>query len=503
MKPVVLFVVFMFAVSIPASADSGAEFDRIYTPGDCGSGWNSDKRMRCGTLRVPSNHFDPDGTYFELPVVRISIDDYDNPSPPLVYLDGGPGSTTNLKTGEGLAYWVNIANGILFRRDLIVLEMRGSKYSQPALDCPSFSDPAIYMGILPFGQARTDPQVDTKELWRRCLEKLRAHGVDLSVVNRHQVAEDVKLLADGLGAEKISLYGASYGTTYAMTVMEEFPDLVADAVLDSVFPPEATSDIRHTLTLRTTLAKYFSACSEDPVCNASYPDLEHGFFEGVKRLWEDPVEIVFIGYSDLQAKTVIVDAALYLTALRDVMGWPGWQVHVPFFINAAEFPSDFAMAYLMSLHLEYGFHNSVSTGASFSSMCYDLPAEIAAPDTYADNENETVFVRAEMESWGLAECEYWSELRAPDNQRRKLVSSIPTLVLAGELDPATPPYQSRMAVSGLKHAYYFEFPSAGHAISFSDSCAKQIIWDFLRDSDERPHRNCLKETTKLEFVEPG
>ena len=59
-------------------------------------------------------------------------------------------------------------------------------------------------------------------------------------------------------------------------------------------------------------------------------------------------------------------------------------------------------------------------------------------------------------------------------------SDLPTLVLAGEGDPITPPDWGRMVAGDLPNAYFHEFPAYGHWVTRSSACAVQMalaFWD--------------------------
>ena len=86
---------------------------------------------------MPADYDDPAADEIELAVAIFRQSNEGESGTPLVYLDGGPGGNT-LKTipfafDQGLAA---LAEG----RDLIVFDQRGVGYSNPALDCPEFTD---------------------------------------------------------------------------------------------------------------------------------------------------------------------------------------------------------------------------------------------------------------------------------------------------------------------------------------------------------------------------
>jgi pimeloyl-ACP methyl ester carboxylesterase len=79
----------------------------------------------------------------------------------------------------------------------------------------------------------------------------------------------------------------------------------------------------------------------------------------------------------------------------------------------------------------------------------------------------------------------------PDPRENEPVhSDIPSLILAGEVDPITPPEWGRMVESDLAYAYFYEFPGHGHWVTRSSSCALQMSLAFWDDPSVDPGFVC-------------
>ena len=77
-------------------------------------------------------------------------------------------------------------------------------------------------------------------------------------------------------------------------------------------------------------------------------------------------------------------------------------------------------------------------------------------------------------------------------------SDIPTLILAGEFDPITPPSSGTAVAANLSNATFVEFPAVGHGLLLEGDCAKSIINAFL-DGEDTPDTSCVAE----EFSSPA
>jgi pimeloyl-ACP methyl ester carboxylesterase len=92
----------------------------------------------------------------------------------------------------------------------------------------------------------------------------------------------------------------------------------------------------------------------------------------------------------------------------------------------------------------------------------------------------------------LAICDVWGTGEVDPVENEPVISEIPTLVLAGEYDPVTPPAWSRETAESLDNAYYFEFPGFSHVPSLdSNPCAQEIIGNFLDAPDAMPDPECF------------
>jgi pimeloyl-ACP methyl ester carboxylesterase len=90
----------------------------------------------------------------------------------------------------------------------------------------------------------------------------------------------------------------------------------------------------------------------------------------------------------------------------------------------------------------------------------------------------------------FAACKEWM-VTLPDPRENLPVSSdVPTLVLAGEGDPITPPEWGRMVAGDLSHASFHEFPGNGHWVGRSSGCAMQMALAFWENPAADPGSVC-------------
>jgi pimeloyl-ACP methyl ester carboxylesterase len=187
---------------------------------------------------------------------------------PVVYLAGGPGDIAPLDV-NGL-----IAADFIRDRDVYVVSQRGTMFSEPALTCASIDNFARELLSLRFYSETTKrAHLAATEA---CHSELAATGADLSVYNSTESAADFADLRKVFGYETWNVYGMSYGSYLAQTLMRDHPEGIRSVVLDSVLPTTYTVPPNWWNT-RAGFDNLFQACAAEPACNAAHPHLEETF----------------------------------------------------------------------------------------------------------------------------------------------------------------------------------------------------------------------------------
>ncbi|MEM9170823.1 MAG: alpha/beta hydrolase, partial [Pseudomonadota bacterium] len=83
-------------------------------------------------------------------------------------------------------------------------------------------------------------------------------------------------------------------------------------------------------------------------------------------------------------------------------------------------------------------------------------------------------------------CAAWGAPRRPGREVAPTVSSVPTLIIAGEFDPDTPPKWADVAAAGLSRSRTIVVPYGLHTETTrwgGDGCAMSIAAAFFDDED--------------------
>jgi hypothetical protein len=101
----------------------------------------------------------------------------------------------------------------------------------------------------------------------------------------------------------------------------------------------------------------------------------------------------------------------------------------------------------------------------------------------------------------MKNCGVW-EVEARNAETRNPVStSIPTLILAGQLDSMTPPAWAHEAAQTWSNSYVYEIPGFGHSPTFYGACPGSMALQFLQDPTATPDDSCISEM-KIDFKLP-
>ncbi len=244
-------------------------------------------------------------------------------------------------------------------------------------------------------------------------------------------------------------------------MMAQHPDSLRAVVLDSVFPPDPVP-----MTLPQgfdrALQLLFAACRAQAACAAAHPDLEAAFADAVRSLDTAPLPVLLpSGIFNLRGLTfrLVVDRALY--ARTDLAALPA-------VIAAARARRPEGVADLLGrVVADYA---RISLGEMAAVECRDRPSWQAADA--AQQPVVSAFVG------GL--CAGWGPLGPPPLIARD--SPVPSLLLAGTIDPITPPDFARQAAAALgARAQVVAFAHVGHGAAWSSPCGEAVVAAFLRD----------------------
>ena len=154
------------------------------------------------------------------------------------------------------------------RRDIVFVDQRGTGKSAP-LECADTRREPLSDQSDPERQVEADAALPrpARELAdrRRCRRPALLHDDDRDAGPRRGARE--------LGAERIDLIGASYGTRAALEYQRQFPNAVRRSVLDGVAPPDMVLPASFSTDDQAAFEAALAACERETACAIAYPRL--------------------------------------------------------------------------------------------------------------------------------------------------------------------------------------------------------------------------------------
>ena len=381
-----------------------------------------------------------------------------------------------------------------------MFDQRGAGHSQPSLACPEADD--LVPTIL--GQSLTIEQTNILQVqaMEACRQRLVSQGINLAAYHSAASAADVEDLRIALGYNQVNLYGVSYGSRLALTVMRDYPDHIRSVILDSAYPPQVNLYTEWPANAERAFDTLFAACANaDVACAASYPDLERRFYRLVDELEASPATLTVTDPTTNHQVSVILDGDLLVDVVFNGLYRPDVTQQLPRMIADVErgYYSEFLQGRLARF-----FDRSTSRGMQASVQCSE---EIPFSPSYDALLAAAQGVQPQIAHGYILElaslyaiCETWGVDSPDPRENEPVVSDIPTLILAGTFDPITPPVWGQLAAQTLTHWYYLEFPNAGHWVMRTGPCPIAVAAAFLNDPFAEPDTSCIQQSGTPTFI---
>ncbi len=406
------------------------------------------KRTKCATLRVPLNHANADGKQLELPV-RWSTRAGAN-APTLLYLNGGPGLGNNR---QFLKSTLNKLPKVAKNYRVAVIETRGT--GDTALDCAKLqADPDAVEDVMPMRPGQIEG----------CGKQI---GEKRKFYTTEQTISDLDRYRHALRISSWAVMGFSYGTFEAQRYAIAYPARTVTLTLDGVVPQDG-GDAFYTPALHETGRVLREVCTEK---NCGYDPAA------------DLNKIVVAGMDGV----AIFNALLFATLKRPYVYGLIKAIHKaangnkrPLRQQIKIYPADPTPA------------SEYSVGLFLATMCTDMrfpygtskapltsrPAAIREGVNEIDPAALYPFDRNTARGQGqISNCRHWPRTR-PGRFSNAKFPDMPTLVINGDWDLATPVSDARAQAARIPNSQMVVVPRWGHETIANPYGAAQIS-DFL------------------------
>ncbi|HJQ68811.1 MAG TPA: alpha/beta hydrolase [Blastocatellia bacterium] len=422
-----------------------------------------------GRLLVKENRSNPKSNLIELAFVRLKST-AGEPGPPVIYLDGGPGSSA-----INLARVPDYARAFLKLRevgDVILLDQRGVGLSRPNLArMATQSMPAdAFLN-------REKAFAVFKERAEEAAAHFKSQGVDLLAYNTRESAADVDDLRRALGVEKVNLVGFSYGTHLGLaTIRYHGAHLNRVALV-------GTEGQNHTRKLPSTsqksLERLARVVAADPTVGPKVPDMVALLKRVFDRLEREPITVRITDRRNNQPVDLKVGKfGLQFVLLIDL----GDTNDLPIF-PALFYTIDRGDYSMLARMLERRY-NQFGAGINMMTMVMDAASGASkARDAQIEREAKSAIFNDTINFPFPEIGRVFGNPDLGDEFRSAIRTDVPTLFISGSFDNNTPPWQADEVRKSFKHSAHIVVENAGHESSLVEPRVQQAMVDFLRGKD--------------------
>jgi pimeloyl-ACP methyl ester carboxylesterase len=328
--------------------------------------------------------------------------------------------------------------------DVIAFDQRGTGQAADSLRCENKEDvPLDRPGSPDLYRSRV------QKFARSCVELMRKRGIDLSGYTTVESAADLEDLRKALGAEKLTLWGISYGTHLALATARSYPESIDRMMLAGIEGPD------HTLKLPSNVEANFRKLAALVSVDSAYavqPDLVETLQAILDRLEREPVRVealpkrrVVLGKWDLQKR------------LADVMGSQSAMERLPAALAAMSRGDYGDLA-----RWAYAFRQPRALSAMTLAMdC----ASYASPQRLdrIEREGRSALLGSTIDYPFPDICQVPGLPRLDEAFRLPLESDIPTLFISGTLDGRTPVQNAEEVRAGFANGRHLVVQGAAHS----------------------------------------
>lgn len=406
-----------------------------------------------GRFKVPEDRRDPKSRQIEIGFLRLKSTS-PRPGPPIVYLAGGPG-------GSGVAAASGARQPIFLAlrqvADVIAFDQRGTGWSNHIAPC---SADRVFDASTPLTEASLTAYYGST--FSKCAVEWRKAGVSLSGYTTEQNADDLEDLRKVLLAQKINLWGISYGTHLGLAAMRRHPGSIGRAAFASAEGMDQTVKLpRH---VDAAFAR-----TEAALGNIGLP----GLIRRVHARYATPQPLVL----NSPKGTLRFKADAF--PLQLLAG------------GAAKNPEDLPRLVGLYRALDAGqtehaagalYQFVLAKPLTLSGMpeAMDLASGISAPRLVEFDGQAKVGITGRALNFPMPQLrDSYPGLELRHSFRREVRSSIPTLLLSGELDVRTPIEEQEAAVAGLRRLHKVRVKNGGHDIWEAHPAVPELLVAFF------------------------
>ncbi len=421
-----------------------------------------------GTIEVLENRNNPNSRKIPLTYVRFPATGKVKGSP-IVYLSGGPGGS-GISTAKIPNFRFPLFMAMREFGDVIALDQRGTGESKVAPKCHSKQ-------ALPLDKKLSEKQIAQtyQKAAKECVQFWQSNKFDVLGYTSLQSAHDLNDLRKHLKADKLTLWGISYGSHLAFASMKVMSNHIDKVIIASA------EGLNQTVKLPAQTDAYFArlqqAINQQPKAKQSYSDLK-GLIQRVhKQLDKKPIQLNLAQENGEPIKFLF--QRFHMQAIASGMIADPHR-GVPRLLSMYSALDNGITNFLPSIIKRAGFDKAI---ISFDIMPFgmDIASGITKARLTKVNKQAQSSLLGSILNFPMPHLNNVIKgLDLGDEFRQYPQSNIPTLLLSGTLDGRTYVESQKEATKGLTNLTHLVVKNAGHNLFMLSPKVTEAMQLFMR-----------------------
>ncbi|MEU1184459.1 alpha/beta hydrolase [Streptomyces sp. NPDC005820] len=423
--------------------------------------------FECATVTVPVDWERPQGATVDLALARHRATDPGHRIGSLLVNPGGPGGS-----GREFAFAApfSFSPDLLERFDIVGFDPRGIGLSDPVTcdeELIAAQEPLLFPDS---GASFAALRRAGGALGDDCSAR---SGSLVDHMDSTSVARDMDAIRAGLGEERISYYGVSYGTALGERYAELFPKRVRAMTLDSVIDHSLdTWSLQKTraIALEETFGQFADWCARTASC------VLHG--RDVRALFDSLYRRAAAGELIRGGDVLFTDEHLQRLAQNFLYSTADW-------FRFAEFLTDLDTPDPAEARSSPRLRGEPAAYAYVPVLCQDFALEVPSYATLAGYQRRLArlapVTRFSPLAWtDLTGCQGWPTRVTNPQHRLRIDGTPPILVTNSRYDVATPHAWGAGAARQIGgEAVFLTYDGAGHGDYWTSPCVRDAIDTYL------------------------
>ena len=470
------------SLALPISAQADRVFGKLhFQPCTLAADFGAQSLdAQCAKFVVPENRAAPNGRKISLSIAWLPTKG-DAEADPVFLIAGGPGQSA-LESFPMLA--AELAD-VRKKRNLILVDQRGTGGSNK-LACPDAQ------GDDAFGNGDLRDMDKIKAYAQRCAQSLAAHA-DPRFYSTTDAIADLDAVRATLGAERINLYGVSYGTRVAQQYARHYPQHTRTVTLDGVVPNTLVLGNEFAKNLEASLDRQFALCTAQKTCGDKLGNPRQRLNALLALVDKAPPTVRYRDAvtGDSREEKLTRDRIAMLARMFAYAPTAAGVLPLELFEAAqGRYEPIMALSNLLSTTLG----GSITGGMELSVVCTE-----DAGEQRVDPRDAGSLLGTDMTNAIQTQCSVWPHGARPADFRQPLSGNVPVLLMSGEFDPVTPPRYGDEVLKSLSNARHLVVRGQGHNV-LPVGCMPKLFARFLDTADAKSlDVSCL---AKVPYAQP-